>query len=705
MNRIKIKPLYRQIIFTFAAFAAMVILSYLFNSHTVRINLTRNADSVLSFTREQVESELLASKMMLGDFSHTVREIILDGNSAYLQRYINMISDYAVSEESGLSNVNGLYGYFETVNGGSFLYSENINWRQPDDFPVTEFEWYKDAVSKCGVIVETQPYKDYMSNDYIITFSRCIHDNDDERIAVVCIDVPMNKIGEVVVNAAVSEGGYGALAAADLTMFAHANPAHVGRRMDEPDLHISKFAKEFSEGKELYERPMTNWKRESVIVFSRILPNGWHLLLMSPKKQFYSGTTDMLIVLCSLGLLLATALVTVLIRIDKAKEKAGEESKQKSAFLANMSHEIRTPMNAIIGMTYIGKTADDIPRKDYCFEKIESASQHLLGIINDILDMSKIEANMFELSREVFHFDKMLQQVINIISFRADEKKQIVTMNVDEAIPRALIGDDQRLAQIITNLLGNAVKFTPQNGSIELNSRLVDEEDGVYTIRITVKDSGIGISHEQQKQLFRAFQQADSRISRRFGGTGLGLAISKNIIEMMGGKIELESEPGKGSSFSFTFKAESGSMEEEQSTKEEKIDYSGIFNGYKILVAEDVEINREIIEVLIEPTLLKADYAVTGKEAVEMFEKKQDEYDLILMDVQMPDMDGYEATKIIREYNGTYAKTVPIVAMTANVFREDIEKCIAVGMNAHIGKPLDVGEFLEMLRKYLPEIK
>jgi len=722
MKKIEIKPLYRQIIFTFAAFAAMVILSYMFNSRTVRNNLARNAESVLSFTTEQIQSELIASKMMLGNFSQTVRQMIIDGNESNLQNYINVISDYVISGESGLKNVNGLYGYFETIDNGSFIFSDSIEWRQPEDFPVTEFSWYKTAVSNCGVIMETQPYKDYMTNNYIITFSRCIHDLDDNRIAVACIDVPMNKIGEIVINAAVSDGGYGLLAAADLTMFAHSNPYYVGKRMVEPDIPISKFAKDFYLGKEIYERPMRNWNNENVIVFSRILYNGWHLLLMSPKRQFYSGTTDMLIMLCSLGILLAVALSTVLIRIDKAKEKAGEESKQKSAFLANMSHEIRTPMNAIIGMTYIGKSADDIPRKDYCFEKITSASQHLLGVINDILDMSKIEANMFELNSEDFDFEKMIMRVINIVSFRADEKKQIITVNIDKYIPRILTGDDQRLAQVTANLLGNAVKFTPENGKIELDACLISAQDGVYTICVTVKDSGIGISHEQQKQLFRAFQQADSRIARKFGGTGLGLAISKNIIEMMGGKMELESEPGKGSSFSYYFNAERGTGQE-LIPEEEKIDYNGIFDGYKILLAEDVEINREIIEVLVEPTKIKMDCAVNGKEAVAIYKKAPEEYDLILMDVQMPEMDGYEATALIREFEETSDdkesasftegetrrnppnRRIPIVAMTANVFREDIEKCIEVGMNDHIGKPLDVNEFLSMLRKHLPEIK
>ena len=712
----KIKSLYKQIIFTVIAFAIMVVLSYISNSRTVKENLSRNAESFLSFTQQQIESELIASKMMLGSFSQTVRQIIIDGNDANLQHYINVISDYIISGDTGLKNINGLYGYFEMLEGkGVFLYSNKIDWIKPMDFSPTEQAWYISAIVNCGEIVETDPYIDYMTDEYIITYARCIHDTDDERIGVVCIDIPLKKIGEIATNAAINDGGYGALAAADLTMFSHSNPDYVGKRLDDPFVTISKYKNYFYQGREIYEKPMVNWKNENVIVFSRILPNGWYLILLSPEKQYYTGTTQMLIILCALGVTLASTLIFILIRIDRAKEKADQDSKQKSAFLANMSHEIRTPMNAIIGMTLIGKNADDKSRKDYCLEKIENASQHLLGVINDILDMSKIEAKMFELSNEEFIFEKMLQRVTSIVGYRADEKKQKLSVHVDESIPRSLIGDDQRLAQVITNLLGNAVKFTPEEGSIRIDTCLENEEDGVYTIRITVKDSGIGITPDQQKQLFRAFKQADTRTSRKYGGTGLGLAISKNIIEMMGGSIELESEIGKGSSFSFSFKAKRGLKTQDLSESGQNIklyDYNGIFKGFKILMVEDVDINREIINVLAEPTLLEMDSAENGLEAVAKYEKSPDDYDLILMDVLMPEMDGYEATRKIREIETKRIKQaekesqerykkIPIIAMTANVFREDIERCLEAGMNDHVGKPINIEEFFEVLQKYL----
>jgi len=371
-------------------------------------------------------------------------------------------------------------------------------------------------------------------------------------------------------------------------------------------------------------------------------------------------------------------------------------------------------MNAIIGMAVIGKNTQNSERKNYSFNKIEEASEHLLGVINEILDMSKIEANKLELSPESFSFEGMLRRVVSIINFRADEKKQKFTVQIDSNIPKILVGDDQRIAQVITNLLGNAVKFTPEGGSIWLNASLLNEENGVCVLELKVTDSGIGITPDQQANLFSPFNQADNRISRRYGGTGLGLAISKSIVEMMGGTIGVESKQGSGSVFTFTINVKRAEDHEEESSKlktsmddgqtapENNLQtYSGIFKGKSILLAEDVEINREIVQMLFENTLMEIDYAVNGEEAVMMFSASPDKYDLILMDVQMPVLDGYEATRAIRKLVFPKAKTIPIIAMTANVFKDDIENCLQAGMNDHIGKPIEPELLFEKLRRYL----
>jgi len=383
----------------------------------------------------------------------------------------------------------------------------------------------------------------------------------------------------------------------------------------------------------------------------------------------------------------------------RAKEMAEQGSLAKSEFLSRMSHEMRTPMNAIIGMTNIGKGSTDINRKNYCFGKIELASTHLLGVINDILDMSKIEANKLELYYTDFNLEDMLAKVVSVVGHQMEEKKQHFALSVGQDVPENINADEQRLIQVITNLIGNAVKFTPDEGAISVFVRKINENDGIYTLQFEVKDTGIGITKEQQARLFTSFEQADGSISRDYGGTGLGLAISKRIVEMMNGNIRIESVPNQGTSFIFDIMA-SGIAQKKDVFSSRKHTPKN-FKGKKILIAEDIAINREIVAALLESTGVAIDFAENGRMAYDMFSADPSAYAMIFMDVHMPKLNGYETTRMIRNLDNPRAKTVPIIAMTADVFREDIEKSLASGMNAHVGKPLNAAEVIAKLEQYM----
>ncbi len=520
-----------------------------------------------------------------------------------------------------------------------------------------------------------------------------------------------------------------------------------------------------------------------------------------------------------------------------SSELAHRANEYKSIFLARMSHEIRTPINAIIGMTYIAKKAKDIDTVRDSLNKITTSSAHLLGLVNDILDMSKIEADKFELIEEEFNLEKMLMNVYTIAGVKADEKALNLLVSLENGLSTRFIGDSLRLSQILTNILSNACKFTPARGAIRLTVSCPEKNSLSSLVRFTIQDSGIGMTDEQISRLFAPFEQADSNTSRQFGGTGLGLAICARIVELMGGDIRVESTFGKGSTFIITVKLKNSvqfdstrldasidmrstkimvvdECEEVRSfftnlfqelavsvvtaegaepalallqqsrdsspfsivfldwdtlgcegiafIKKIKADFSGEvivvlvsmsrfaeiedkateagvnrflpkpvfsstvinlvnevlgvarcetyqeslegvnFEGKRILLVEDNEINCEIACAYLEHTGIAIDMATNGVEAIEKFLGASGKYDLILMDINMPVMDGYTASKRIRteELDRGWSKT-PIVAMTANSFKEDISRCFEAGMDDHLAKPMNVDIVVQILQKHL----
>lgn len=387
--------------------------------------------------------------------------------------------------------------------------------------------------------------------------------------------------------------------------------------------------------------------------------------------------------------------------LSLAKEAAETSNKAKSTFLANMSHELRTPMNAIMGMTGLALRRARDPKLIDQLGKIDTASQHLLGVINDILDISKIEADRLTLERANFQIGAVLQNVRSIIGHRVAQKQLQLHIDCDPALAIIpLTGDSLRLGQILLNLTGNAIKFTDR-GTIAVRAGILEETPSDILLKFEVTDSGIGIAPEDQERLFSAFEQADGSMTRKYGGTGLGLTISKRLAHLMGGDIGVSSSLGNGSTFWFT--AQLGKTKEETPlaafsdplTAEARL--RAEFAGTRVLLAEDEPINQEVSCALLESAGLVVDLAGDGQQALEL--ARADIYALILMDMQMPTLNGIDAAKAIRDLPGY--KQTPILAMTANAFDEDRQICIAAGMNDHIGKPVDPNKLFETLLKWL----
>ena len=381
--------------------------------------------------------------------------------------------------------------------------------------------------------------------------------------------------------------------------------------------------------------------------------------------------------------------------LKEAYRSAENANRAKTEFLSNMSHDIRTPMNAIVGLTAIaGANIESQDRVIECLSKITESSRHLLGLINEVLDMARIESGKMTLAQEDFNLSELVDNLITLTRPVLDEHKHNFDIHINHIEHEAVCGDSLRIQQVFVNLMSNAIKYTPDGGNITFS---IEEKPNGFSelgcYEFTIEDNGIGMSPEFQKIMFDPFSRADDHRTTRVQGTGLGMAITKNLVDLMGGTIDVESEPGQGSCFEVFMDlkiAEERSVSPASQTETEEQD-GNILKGMRFLCAEDNELNAEILTELLKIEGAECTICENGKRVLETFEQSvPGDYDMILMDVQMPVMDGYTATRKIRALDDPARATLPIIAMTANAFAEDVQAAKTVGMNEHIAKPLEL---------------
>jgi len=702
-----LRPLFWQLLFVIITFILMVTVYRLYISTTMR-NIYNNASvEILNQTRLKIQAELLEPETALIIISGYIRDMIMRGdNEEAVYGYIRLITNEMQNKSKGFE-YNGIFGYFEAF-GGSYI---TADFGISDDLDPLGSHWYKAGANAGSDVVITPIYISLRTRDYIITYVRRIFDNEGNPLGMVCLNVHIDVIRNSIADMNLPERGYGVLLGDSQDVYYHPNKDFIGHNYREIDSEIAFLTDNMDE---VYfnEHEAKNYENEDVIVFSGKLDNGWYIFSITPKKEFYRELRSLELALFLLGFFLAAVLIIALIQFDFVKRKKDEENRHaesanyaKSVFLANMSHEIRTPMNSIMGFAELALDYECSPKTRDYIEKIRKNTEWLLQIVNDILDISKIESGKIELEHIPFNLDDLFTGCRTLIAPKAEEKGLMLHFYAEPFSNKMLVGDPTRLRQVFLNLLSNAVKFT-NNGMITFTAAIKENRERNVTIYFEVKDTGIGMTGEQIVVVSKPFMQAETGTTRKYGGTGLGLPITINIIEMMGGKLLIESAPGLGSKFSFELILDVTEAGCDISKNKRVINdiEKPLFNG-EVLLCEDNIMNQQVIRDHLARVGLKTAVAENGKIGVNMIEKRiqsgEKQFDLVLMDIHMPVMDGLEAALKISDLKAD----IPIIAMTANVMAGDAEIYKKSGMKDCVGKPFTSQELWRCLLNYFTPVK
>ena len=684
------KILLSQFLLVFTAFFIMVLLGGHFGSRIVNKHIANYGDEVTIAMSETIKSYLKVYELTLDNIAFVLEGLRTQRSGvASKQEVLALWSDWMYANGGKYSEFLFLYGVVD----GTFIRSDD--WNYPNSYPPQSRVWHTGAYIKKGEVYYSAPYLDAHTGERVLTLSRLIFDENGQSFGVIALDVRISGIAAYITEMQLMNSGYGVLMDANRRILVHPMPELFGVQLENISggIGYADIAGLLIEGEEVSAYNFTSVLGINSVAFAKELFNGWYIALSLPGDVYYSDTVVMHIVLSVTGLVLALLLCGVLTFLHIAKRRSDTASQGKSSFLANMSHEIRTPMNAVIGMTELLLHEQLTERQRDYVNDINASTHSLLALINDILDLSKIESGKLSLNYIDYDFHAMIDNISSMFKFVAQKKGLEFRFESVGEIPKILYGDDVRLRQVLTNLCGNAVKYT-EKGYVRLKATTSDD-----LIILEVKDTGIGIQKEAMPRIFSAFEQDKSEKNRKIVGTGLGLAISKAFVEMMDGNIVLDSEFGQGTIVTVMIPLIPGSGSGVKREYAEKKDLNIYAPSARILIVDDNEFNIKVAHGLLMLFSIDAKAAFSGKGAIEMV--KSDDYHIVFMDHMMPEMDGVEATLEIRKLGGKY-KQLPIVALTANAVHGAREMFLANGFNDFISKPIDMQRLSEVLIQWLP---
>ena len=714
-----------KVLLVFAAFFVMVVSSCSIMHRTLSQKLLNHAEASISDIRTSVSNMISGPEVALNFFADTIQEMMLRGESLEnIEAYLTASSTDEFKKKIRTFSYHTLYGYFDIF--GAF--SDGQGWAPSADYLPQERPWYTMAVAAGGKAVISPVHIDTNLKVPVVFYSRALLNADNRVLGVAAMSVPIDFTQPMVSNEHISKNSYSFAVNDQLIVVMHPNKEIIGELMGTANLEMAQFRDAMRQGLDINKENVRNYQGVKSVIFGRQIDHGWYVTLVVPEEEYYKQFYQMTMLVSLLGILMASGLSILLVRIDIAKNRSDLQNQQKSNFLTIMSHEIRTPMNAIMGIAEAQLLDQDetVPSGiREAFDRIYYSGNLLLQIISDLLDLSKAEAGKLDIRPERYEIASLINEVVHLNKIRFDSKPVGFKLQVDENIPKSLVGDELRIKQILNNLLSNAFKYT-WRGEVRLSitSEPCENIPEEVMLVFTVSDTGQGIATQDLEHLFTEFTRFNLNANRSVLGAGLGLNITQSLVDMMQGEIIVESELEKGTTFTVRLPQKLSGVppavlgKELAANLEEGVRFSnsnsfiqGLSHVSKfkkppllrepmpygrVLIVDDVEMNLFVAKLLMRPYDLQIDTASSGYEAIDRIKGGED-YDIVFIDHMMPKMDGMETTRKIRDLGYTR----PVVAFTANAMAGQADFFLSNGFDDFISKPIDIHILNAVLKKYI----